>query len=141
MPFDDDSFDYVLAVAVLCFVRDVERDITEMARVLKPGWRLVIGELGRWSWWAAHCRIRGWLGNATWQAARFRTRKELCSLSQTARLQVIEIRGAVHYPPCQVAAGLFAPIDLWLGRKTAFGSAFIAVSATKAAETARGKHH
>jgi len=133
LPFDDESFDCVLAVTVLCFVQGAEHAVTEMARVLKPGGRLVIGELGRWSWWAAHRRIRGWLGHPTWQATKFRTSKELCSLSRTAGLRVIEIRGAVHYPPCRIVAELLAPIDLWLGRKTTFGSAFIAVSATKAA--------
>ena len=62
LPFNDAAFDFVVAVTVLCFVRDAERAIAEMARVLKPGGRLVIGELGRWSLWAAHRRIRGWLG-------------------------------------------------------------------------------
>jgi len=133
LPFEDESFDCVLAVTVLCFVQDAECAVAEMARVLKPGGRLVIGELGRWSWWAAHRRIRGWLGHSTWRAAKFRTSKELCSLSQTAQLRVVEARGAVHYPPCRIAAELLAPIDLWLGRKTTFGSAFIAVSAMKAA--------
>src|SRR5450759_2795555 len=65
LPFDDAAFDCVIAVTTLFFVRDSERAIMEMARVLKPGGRLVIGELGRWSFWAAHRRIRGWLGDPT----------------------------------------------------------------------------
>jgi hypothetical protein len=48
-----------------------------------------------------------------------------------ARLNTLEIRGAVFYPPTATAARLLAPIDGWLGRTTTFGAAFIAVSATK----------
>ncbi len=141
LPFSDGTFDRVLAVTVLCFVCDAGRAVAEMARVLRPGGRLVIGELGYWSLWAAHRRIRGWLGNPTWRAAVFRTAKELRDLAQAAGLRGDEIRGAVNYPPCGVAARLLAPIDLWIGQQTTFGSAFLAVSATKPAEFAGKENH
>lgn len=131
LPFNNESFDYVVAVTVLCFVRDAEQAVTEMARVLKPGGRLVIGELGRLSLWAMHRRVRGWLGNVTWRAAKFRAASELRRLAEVAGLTVVEVRGAVHYPPCALAAKIVSPVDLWLGRKTTFGSAFIVISATK----------
>lgn len=131
LPFDDATFDCVLAVTVLCFVRDAEGAAMEMARVLKPGGRLVIGELGHWSLWAAYRRIRGWLGHPTWRAVRFRTALELSELVSAAQLRVAEIRGAAYYPPCATAARLLAPFDLWIGRQTTLGSAFIAVSAMK----------
>jgi ubiquinone/menaquinone biosynthesis C-methylase UbiE len=131
LPFDDAAFDLVVVVTVLCFVRDVGQAFIEMTRVLKPGGRLVIGELGHWSWWAAHRRIRGWLGDPTWHAAMFRTAAELHGLARAAGLDVVEIRGAVHYPPHGFAARLVAPVDLWLGRRTTFGAAFIAALATK----------
>jgi ubiquinone/menaquinone biosynthesis C-methylase UbiE len=139
LPFDDVAFDCVLAVTVLCFIREAERAVMEMARVLKPGGRLVIGELGRWSLWAVHRRIRGWLGDPTWRTARFRTAVELRGLVRAAGLDVVEIRGAAHYPPSRFAAQLLAPVDLWLGRQTTFGSTFIAVSATKPIEKASTK--
>ncbi len=131
LPFDDAAFDRVDAVTVLCFVRDADRTVMEMARVLKPGGLLVIGELGRWSLWAARRRMRGWLGNPTWRAATFRTAAELRALIETAGLKVIELRGAAYYPPCGVAAQLLAPVDPWLGRMTTLGAAFITVSAEK----------
>jgi len=40
LPFPDDSFDKVLCVHVLYFWRDLERCLSETARVLKPGGRL-----------------------------------------------------------------------------------------------------
>lgn len=139
LPFNDAVFDRVVAVTVLCFVRDAERAFTEMARVLKPGGRLVIGELGRWSFWAARRRLRGWLGDPTWRAAMFRSAAELRGLVRAAGLDVVEIRGAVHYPPCGAAARVLAPVDLWLGRRTTFGATFIAVSATKPFVTSYSK--
>jgi ubiquinone/menaquinone biosynthesis C-methylase UbiE len=134
LPFGNATFDCVLAVTMLCFVQDTKRTVAEMARVLKPGGRCIIGELGRWSLWAAHRRIRSWIGDSIWQAATFRTAGELRGLAHAAGLDVVMIRGAAHYPPCGTAARLLAPIDLWLGRRTTFGSAFIAVSATKPIE-------
>lgn len=141
LPFGDAAFDCVLAVTVLCFVREAEQAVSEMARVLKPGGRLVIGELGRWSLWAAYRRIRGWLGDPTWRAAMFRTATELRRLVDAAGLHVIEIRGAAHYPPCGIAARLLAPVDLWLGRRTTLGAAFITVSATKPIGKVGAKSH
>jgi ubiquinone/menaquinone biosynthesis C-methylase UbiE len=141
LPFDDAVFDRVIAVTVLCFVRDAERTIMEMARVLKPGGLLVIGELGRWSLWAAHRRIRGWLGDPTWRATRFRTAAEFRELAGAARLDVAEARGAVHYPPCGLAAQALAPVDLWIGRQTTLGSTFIAISATILVEKASVEGH
>jgi ubiquinone/menaquinone biosynthesis C-methylase UbiE len=46
LPFDHGAFDVVLAVTVLCFVPDARGAVREMARVLAPGGRLVLGELG-----------------------------------------------------------------------------------------------
>jgi ubiquinone/menaquinone biosynthesis C-methylase UbiE len=132
LPFDDAVFDRVVAVTVLCFVRDAERAVAEMARVLKPGGLLVIGELGRWSLWATHRRIRGWLGDPIWRAAMFRTAAELRAFVEAASLKMIEFRGTAYYPPCGIAAGLLAPADPWLGRMTTVGAAFIVVSAEKA---------
>lgn len=131
LPFPDASFDVVASVTVLCFVGDAGRALREMARVLRPGGRLVIGELGRWSTWAALRRVRGWLGSTTWRAARFRTPGELRTLVQQAGLSVTAIQGAVYYPPANLLARLLAPLDPWLGRLTRLGAAFIVLGATK----------
>ena len=44
LPFDDASFDTVLATLALCSIPDDEAGVAEMARVLKPGGRLVLLE-------------------------------------------------------------------------------------------------
>jgi ubiquinone/menaquinone biosynthesis C-methylase UbiE len=61
LPFLAEQFDVVTAITILCFVDDAAPVLRETARVLRPGGRFVIGELGKWSWWAAGRRIRAWL--------------------------------------------------------------------------------
>lgn len=131
LPFAAASFDLVLAVTVLCFVRDEGRAWAEMARVLRPGGLLVIGELGRWSLWAARRRIRGWLGSALWRAASFHGAGDLRRAAGRAGLAVEAVRGAVFHPPSATLARLTAPVDARLGRRTTFGAAFIALAARK----------
>jgi ubiquinone biosynthesis O-methyltransferase len=122
LPFPNASFDVVVSVTVLCFVPDAAGAVREMARVLRPGGRLVLGELGRWSLWAIIRRVRGWLGSSTWQAARFHTAAELRALAEQAGLWVTDVRGAVYYPPVGLLARALARLDPWFGRKTTVGA-------------------
>ncbi|HVA11799.1 MAG TPA: class I SAM-dependent methyltransferase [Stellaceae bacterium] len=137
LPFPDAAFDVVVSITVLCFVPDASVAMREMARVLRPGGRLVLGELGRWSLWALIRRLRGWLGSATWKAAHFRTGTELRALAKQTGLSVTAIRGAVFYPPVGILARVLAPLDSSLGRVTTVGAAFIALSAVTVADRAR----
>ncbi len=131
LPFRDRSFDLVTAIALLAFVPEAQSAVGEMARVLRPGGHLVIGDLGKWSLWAASRRIRGWMGSETWREARFRTASELRELVENARLYAEQASGAVYYPQLALLAGLMAPMDRLLGRLTTVGAAFLAVKATK----------
>ena len=45
LPYADHSFDVVTCITVLTFIPDAGVAIREMARVLRPGGRLVIGDL------------------------------------------------------------------------------------------------
>ncbi|MBL8923459.1 MAG: class I SAM-dependent methyltransferase [Myxococcaceae bacterium] len=131
LPFDDGAFDVVLAVTVLCFVSDARGAVREMARVLAPGGRLVLGELGRFSVWAAERRVRGWLGASTWKRARFWSQRELAELARDAGLHVVETRGSIFYPPLDVAARLGASLEPLLTRLRAPGAAFLSLAAGK----------
>ncbi len=104
LPFPDASFDVVIAITVLCFVPEPASAIRELVRVLRPGGRLVLGELGRWSSWAAVRWLRGLLGSATWRAAHFRTAGELRAMLEAAGLTVETVRGAIYYPPIGLTA-------------------------------------
>jgi len=131
LPFASGSFDVVVAVTVLCLLEDAGAALREMARVLRPGGRLIIGELGRWSAWAAKRRIRGWLGSPDWRRARFRTAAELLALARHAGLVEANVRGAIYYPPFGLAARILRPLDPAIGRRTTIGAAFLALAATK----------
>ncbi len=131
LPFEDASFDVVIAVTVLCFVPDAQRAVGEMARVLVPGGRVVLGELGRFSVWAAERRVRGWLGASTWRRARFWSRRELAALARDAGLHAANVCGSVFFPPSGLAARLVAPVEPLLTRLHAPGAAFLALAADK----------
>jgi ubiquinone/menaquinone biosynthesis C-methylase UbiE len=132
LPFADRSFDIVAAVTVLCFVADAPGALKEIARVLRPGGRLVLGELARGSLWAAIRRLRGAFGSPLWRAAHFRSAAELAALAGAAGLEVVSQKGAVHYPPFALCARLFAPLEPAL-EGLLFGAAFVALAAQASA--------
>lgn len=141
LPFADDAFDLVFTVTVLCFVADADAAIREMARVLRPGGRLVVGELNRWSSWAALRWAKGLAGSRTWRTAHFRTAAQLRGAIAAAGLSVVSVDGAVFYPQLATVARLMAPWDRWLGRRTTFGAAFVVVGALKSGLGCLVKNH
>lgn len=134
LPFQDETFDVVFLVTVLCFVGDAPGAVTEAARVLRPGGRLVVGELGRWSLWAGWRRLRGWLGNETWRHGTFRSARQLTALIERAGLTVQARRGAIYYPPVAAAAPPVAECAQRPDTGVTCGAAFVAISASKPAD-------
>ena len=131
LPFPAAAFDAVVAVTVLCLVADPARAMAEMARVLKPGGVLVVGELGRFSAWAAWRRLRGLAGADTWRHSRFFAPADLRDLAAGAQLRVEKISGAVYYPPLGWAARVLGSMDGALARLGPVGAAFLAMRAIK----------
>lgn len=132
LPFSPGTFDVVIAITVLCFIEDAAGTLREMSRVLDSGGRLVVGELGKWSSWAAIRRIKGWLGSPVWRHARFRSPAELRQLADKAGLVGGSVAGAIFYPPIGVAARLLGPFDGAIGIRTTMGAAFLVLAAAKA---------
>ncbi len=132
LPFADASFDLVFAVTMLCFVEDPSRVLGELARVTRPGGRVVLGELARWSPWALKRRLQGALGSTAWRGVRFWTCRELRGLLAESGLVPGPCEGAVYFPPHALAARVLAPLDTLPGRLGLPGGAFLAVTGTKA---------
>jgi len=133
LPFADESFDTVAAVTVLCFMADSGPALQEMARTVRRGGQLVIGELGRWSSWAVRRRLEGRLRGGPWNVAEFRSAPGLKGFLRGAGLVPRRLRGAVFYPRSTPAARLLGPLDATLGAITTVGAAFIAIAAVKPA--------
>jgi ubiquinone/menaquinone biosynthesis C-methylase UbiE len=106
LPFGDGEFDLALAVTLLCFLEGRQRlaAARELVRVVRPGGRVVVGELVRFSLWAAQRRIKGWRGSATWRSAHFTTAGELRRLFRDAGARAVQTRSGLYLPPWAVPA-------------------------------------
>jgi SAM-dependent methyltransferase len=131
LPFASGQFDLIVAFTILCFVEDAAPVFGEIARVLRPSGRLVIGELNRWSTWAAERRVRAWFGSALWRRGHFRSPRQLRRLALDAGLTPGPVIGAVYYPRSALAARWMSPFERRLQRFTTLGAAFLALSAVK----------
>lgn len=131
LPFQDGSFDLVLAITLLCLVPAPSQVVGELARVLRPGGTLLLGELGRRSAWALVRRLRAWLGSGYWKQAHFWTVGELQTLLGHVQLDVKSTRGAVYYPPWAICAKLACHYDRSLSIMGGWGAAFIVTKAVK----------
>jgi ubiquinone/menaquinone biosynthesis C-methylase UbiE len=78
LPFADASFDVAFAVTLCEFVDDVGAVFAEMARVVRPGGRFVVGSLNPGSPWGFFNRAR--FQRRPWSTARFLTRQQLVKL-------------------------------------------------------------
>jgi ubiquinone biosynthesis O-methyltransferase len=134
LPFSPGTYDAVVAITILCFVEDAARTLREICRVLKPGGHLIIGELGKWSTWAAFRRIKGWFGSPVWRHARFRSPPELRQLAAETGLVDVSVTGAIFYPPIGAAARLLGRFDSTIGARTTVGAAFLVLTMAKTDE-------
>jgi len=137
LPFPDETFDLTLAVTLLCFLgpQARERAVRELMRVTRPGGRVVIGELARFSLWTAQRRLKGWRGSRTWKTAHFTTAGELRRLFVRAGASSIETRHGLYLPPWPHSpfvgrAETFERLGRPLG---ALGAAFVVAAAERAA--------
>jgi ubiquinone/menaquinone biosynthesis C-methylase UbiE len=93
LPFRDESFDGLLYMTTLEFVRDVDAALAEAWRVVRPGGRLVFGVLNAEGPWARARKREGGL----WDEAHFYRTAELESLLSS--LGAAQIDYCVHVPP------------------------------------------
>ena len=97
LPLEDRSVDIAFAVTVCEFTADPARVFAELARVTRPGGRIVVGSLNRTSPWG--CWNRRQFTKPPWNTARFLDRRTLLNLG-------------VPHGRCTFRAGLYAPAVL-----------------------------
>ena len=139
LPFAEASFDAAMAVTALCFVAAPATALREAARVLRPGGRLVVGELNRWSLWALGRRVAGLLRPSIYRDAHFHGIGELRALLAAAGLRTTRWVGVLHLPPVNSAAMLQAldPLERLGQRHIPALGAFLAIDATKPGDERR----
>lgn len=133
LPFPESSFEMVISNGLLCFLKEPEKALIEMHRVLKPGGRLVIGTLNRWSPWALFRRVKGMFKETIYNQARFISPTELEGLIKKAGFKVRETRTCLFFFPvnCKLYLKLAEPFEKLDRAVTPRMGAFLAVSAVK----------
>lgn len=133
LPFRSGKFDLALAVTSLCFVSSPDRAIEEMRRVLRPGGCLVLGELNRFSLWAAWRRFKGLFRETIYNQAHFWSRRELEKLLRAKGLYSNAVRALLYFPPIPSRMFLksYRFFEAVLGKLLPGTGAFIAVRAER----------
>lgn len=105
LPFPDDSFDLVIGHAVIHHIPDVEKALTEVIRVLRPGGRFVFaGEPSTIGNWYARR-----LGHATWIAATTVTRLPRLREKYALPAEDVEASSKAHLLESVVDLHTFTP--------------------------------
>ena len=84
LPFPERSFDKVVSVTALEFIKDGKAAVGELFRVTKRGGRIVVATLNSLSPWALRRRVEAEGKHSIFEKAIFRSPDELCSLAPAA---------------------------------------------------------
>ena len=80
LPFPDGLFDLVLSVTAFEFFENPVLAVQEMTRVCRPGGRIVVSVLNKWSIWAARRRLLSWFRDSIFTYCRFYSYREMLHL-------------------------------------------------------------
>jgi SAM-dependent methyltransferase len=127
LPFRDGVFDRLLCMTVLEFVHSITDAVSEAARVVRPGGRLVFGVLNADSAWAAERKRRGGI----WGHARFFREVEIRAL--LAPIGELRLEYCVHIGPSggKLPRPLLALADSALARFSPRSGALMGIQITK----------
>jgi len=107
LDFPDESFDLVISITALEFIRECDKAISEMVRVCRKGGRVVVGTLGSGSPWAVkRARAARKDAGSIFRNATFYSFGELKGLAERHGHRTV-VRGAVFAPPFDNAISVF----------------------------------
>ncbi|MBP2674427.1 MAG: hypothetical protein H6Q84_1267 [Deltaproteobacteria bacterium] len=108
LDFPDESFDLVLSITALEFIKDYEKAISEMVRVCRKGGRVVVGTLGSGSLWALkRGRAARKDADSVFRDARFYSYGELKRAAEKFGYKSV-VKGAIYSLPFDNALCVFA---------------------------------
>lgn len=99
LPFKDKSFDLVLIVVSICFVRDPLLVLRECRRVMKDGGKLVLGLIPAESRWAEFYRKKAEQGHPIYREATFYPMKEVEEMLHSTGFKINSIRSTLLDEP------------------------------------------
>jgi len=121
LPYDKESFDYVLMMMAMCFVNDPAKSLTEASRILKPGGALIAGIIDKNSAMGREYQIKD---SPFYKSATFFSPEELLSLLSSS--------GFGNFSIVQSLFGSYKDLNQIDRIESGYGrGGFIAVKATK----------
>jgi len=99
LPFCSQSFDLALLMVTLCFVDRPVEVLREVARVLRPQGRLVLGLILKESPWARYYEEKGRRGHPLYRMAHFYSSDELSGMLSQAGFSIREWATTLFEPP------------------------------------------
>jgi SAM-dependent methyltransferase len=135
LPFAEGQFDGAFTVTALCFAPDHGAIVRELRRVVRPGGRVVLGELNALAPWQLWRRVKALAPHSPYRQAHFHTVAGLRRLVREAGLSDVRHEVLLHWLPLAQRPLLsLAPLAERLGRRFLPGlGAFVVVSAVRPA--------
>ena len=99
LPFRDESFDFVIIIATLCFLVSPKKAIREAWRTMRSRGELAICIIPRKSSWGKEYVKRGEAGHALYKYAHFYTLNEVKDMLNETSFTIISIKSTLSYSP------------------------------------------